>query len=198
MWRESKKSKVEFDSIVFKECIDSKYIKSQRICFVENGKNREWDIVESHDSVSILLYHVELDSLVVVRQFRPSVFIKNRDGYVFELCAGIVDKDGKSLKEIAAEEAEEECGYRVSSDRLELVSTFYTSVGFAGSKKSMYFAKIYNNDKVSEGGGICDENIDVIYIKRGDLLDFLADKDISKTAAISYGIIWFLNNQNSL
>lgn len=46
-----------------------------------------------------------------------------RLGITLELCAGIVDKD-LSLKEIAREEILEECGFNVSSDRIEDVMTY--------------------------------------------------------------------------
>lgn len=44
-------------------------------------------------------------------------------GITLELCAGIVDKD-LSLKEIAREEILEECGFNISSDRIEEVMTY--------------------------------------------------------------------------
>ena len=40
-------------------------------------------------------------------------------GFTLELCAGILDKEDKTLAEIAAEEVLEECGYRIDSDDLE-------------------------------------------------------------------------------
>ncbi len=43
-------------------------------------------------------------------------------GMTFELCAGIVDKD-LPLVEIAKEEVEEECGYRVPIENFEKVTS---------------------------------------------------------------------------
>lgn len=34
------------------------------------GKQRRWDVVESHPSVGIVLYHRDLDAFILVRQFR--------------------------------------------------------------------------------------------------------------------------------
>ena len=50
-------------------------------------------------------------------------------GITLELCAGIVDKEGKSLCEIAKEEVEEECGYRVESNQIEFIQRFRASIG---------------------------------------------------------------------
>lgn len=37
------------------------------------GKKRRWDVVQSHSSVGIVVFHKELKALVLVRQFRPAV-----------------------------------------------------------------------------------------------------------------------------
>ncbi len=77
------------------ECVHSEYIKPKSMYYLHNSVEKRWDIVDTHNSVAILLYHKELDSFVFVKQFRPSIYVKNRDGFTYELCAGIVDKDKK-------------------------------------------------------------------------------------------------------
>ena len=135
-------------NIRFCNCEDSQYIKPMRMLFCENGKERSWDIIKAHDSVAALLYHREKDSFVIVKQFRPAVFLKDSQqppttkaekGYTYELCAGITDKD-KSLQEIMQEEILEECGYKVPLENLHIITEFYSSVGFAGSKQTLFFA----------------------------------------------------------
>lgn len=37
------------------------------------GKQRRWDMISSHSSVGVIIYHTHLDALLVVRQFRPAV-----------------------------------------------------------------------------------------------------------------------------
>ncbi len=74
-------------------------------------------MVSAHSSVGIILYHRQLHSLLLVRQFRPAVYASRwmeaeaegrpqpplSAGFTFELCAGIIDKT-KSLEDIAREE----------------------------------------------------------------------------------------------
>ena len=91
---------------------ESQFIKPKRVHFVTNGRKRAWDLVESHDSVAILLYNEDENAFVFVKQFRPAIYLRNHDGFTVELCAGIVDKD-KSLEQIAIEEVDEETGYKV-------------------------------------------------------------------------------------
>lgn len=84
-------------------CENSKFVKPKRMCYTQDGVRKEWDMVEVHDSVAILLYHRDHDTFILVKQFRPPVYLKNGDGYTYELCAGIVDK-AMSLVEVAHEE----------------------------------------------------------------------------------------------
>ena len=185
-------------NIRFCECKDSLYIKPKRVLFCENGKERSWDIIEAHDSVAILLYHKEKDSFVIVKQFRPAVFLKESTkstkelGYTYELCAGITDKN-KSLKEIAQEEILEECGYEVPLEKITKITEFYSSVGFAGSKQTLFFVEINETYKKTQGGGVDDENIEVIYLPKQEALDFIFDEKYPKTSGIMFAFLWFLN-----
>ena len=53
-----------------------------------------------------------------------------------ELCAGLCDKEGKSDLDIAVEEVEEVCGYKVDPDQLELVQKFCEG---DGARKIIYY-----------------------------------------------------------
>lgn len=183
--------KIEF--IRIEECVSSDYIKPKSMFYVQNSVEKRWDIVDTHNSVAILLYHEALDSFVFVKQFRPSIYLKNKDGFTYELCAGIVDKD-KSLIEIAQEEILEETGYAVPLERMEKISSFYTAVGFAGGRQTLYFAVLDESMKVNEGGGIEDENIEVIYLKKEDTLEFMFDESIATTSGLMFALMWYFRN----
>jgi len=178
------------DNISFSECINSKYINTKRMNYVQNGKNKAWDIVEVHDSICILLHHIERDAFVLVKQFRPPVFLKNSDGYTHELCAGIVDKD-KSLEQITVEEVEEECGYKIDISRIKKLNSFYSAVGFAGTLQTLFFASLNESDKINDGGGIGDEDIEVVYLPVKKAREFLSDENIAKTPALMYSFMWY-------
>ena len=152
-------------------------------------------MVDVHDSVAIILYHEERQALIAVRQFRPPVYLKNSDGYTYELCAGIVDKQ-KSLIEIAHEEILEECGYAVPLESIERVTSFYTAVGFAGSVQTLYYARVNESMRVNEGGGTDLESIEVIYIDAALAREFVLDESKAKTPGLMFGFGWFLENQN--
>ena len=94
------------------------FVKPYRINYTQNKIQKSWEAVNSHDSVSILLYHSTKNAFLVVKQFRPPVYVHNNEyPFTYELCAGIVDKE-LSLKQIAQEEIDEECGYKVNLDEI--------------------------------------------------------------------------------
>lgn len=171
-------------------CVHSEYIKPQSMYYLHNSVEKRWDIVDTHDSVAVLLYHKEKDAFVFVKQFRPSIFLKNNDGFTYELCAGIVDKD-KSLIEIAQEEILEETGYAVPLEQIEKITSYYTAVGFAGGLQTFYYAIIDEGMKVDEGGGVDCENIEVVYLKREETLSFMFKEENATTSGLMFALMWY-------
>ena len=184
-------------NVTITTCENSNFVKPKRIKYLQNGVSKIWDMVEVHDSVAILLYHKENNTLVVVKQFRPPVYLKNSDGYTYELCAGIVDKD-KTLAEIAHEEILEECGYSVPLDKIERITSFYTAVGFAGSVQTLYFASISASMRVNDGGGVDVEMIEVVEIPVNEAKIFAMDETKAKTPGLMFGFGWFFENYEGL
>ena len=167
-----------------------RFIQPALMRYKEGGVEKSWELVKAHDSVAILLYNPDRRALVLVRQFRPAVYQANNEGYSYELCAGIVDKE-KPLEEIAAEEVIEETGYRVDVSDLQRVTAFYTSVGFAGSRQTLYFATVYDRDRASAGGGVEVENIEVIHLPLKEARAFVFDESCVKTPGLMFGFFWF-------
>jgi len=169
---------------------EPRFITTARAQYRQNGMMKSWEIVKAHDSVAILIYHKEKKSFVLVKQFRPAVYLNNRDGMTVELCAGIVDKE-LSLAEIAKEEIEEECGYSVPLEQIEKITSFYTSVGFAGSRQTLYYAEVDESLKTSEGGGVDGELIEVIELPVGELESFVLNETVAKTPGLMFAFMWW-------
>ena len=182
---------VDKNSIELRKCEDSRYIEVCEMRYTENGVQKRWEVVKSADSVSILLYNRDSQNLIIVRQFRPAVFLRNNDGYMFELCAGLVDKPKKSLEQIAVEEVFEECGYEIPTNRLQFVNSFYNSVGISGARQTVYLAEVSKEDKHALGGGTDGEKIEVLYLKASEALEFVRDEDYDKTPSLAFGINYF-------
>lgn len=173
-----------------------KFIFTSLASYKQNDKNKTWEIVNAADSVAILLYHKIKKSFVMVRQFRPAIYANHHEtGLTLELCAGIVDKK-LTLKQIAKEEILEECGFDVELDEISKVTSFYTSVGFAGSKQTLYYAMIDDTMKINDGGGIDDEQIEVVYIDINEAKKLPFDESVVKTPGLLFALSWWFSNHN--
>ncbi len=173
------------------------FIKPIKINYTYKNTKKIWEAVISHDSVSILLWHVDKESFVIVKQLRATVLHSHKiNGQTHELCAGIVDKEVPNAQ-IAKEEILEECGFDVPVENLQIVSSFYTSVGISGAKQTLYFAKITEDMKVNDGGGLEDEDIEVVYIALKDAKQFMFDESYHKTPGLIMAFYWFFDNHLS-
>jgi len=180
------------ENFTLKPLENSIFIQTSLACYTQDTKEKTWEVVQAHDSVAILIYHKEKEAFVLVKQFRPAVYLNNNKGMTIELCAGIVDKE-LSLVQIAQEEIEEECGYHVSSKKIEKITSFHTSVGFAGSKQDLYYVEVDEQMKVSEGGGVDDEQIEVIYLPVSQAKEFIYDENIAKTPGLMFAFMWWFH-----
>jgi len=185
------------EKFTLKPLEDSKFISTALATYEQNGIAKSWEIVKAHDSVAILIYHTKKDAFILVQQFRPAVYINNNDGLTIELCAGIVDKD-LSLVQIAKEEIEEECGYRVPLEKMEKITSFYTSVGFAGSRQTLYYAEVDERMKVSEGGGVDAEEIEVVTLPVQEAQKLIFDESIAKTPGLMFAFMWWGQKRSAL
>jgi len=158
--------------------------------YKQDGVEKTWEVVDASDSVAILIYHKEQDAFVLVKQFRPAVYLNNQKGVTIELCAGIVDKE-LSLVDIAKEEIEEECGYKVDAKTIQKITSFHTSVGFAGSKQTLYYVEVDESMRVGDGGGVDAEMIDVVYLPTKEAKDFIYDESIAKTPGLMFAFMWW-------
>jgi UDP-sugar diphosphatase len=180
------------------ELQNPRFIKPILINYSQDGEMKKWEAVISHDSVAVLLYHEDKRAFVLVKQLRATVLNKNKtNGMMYELCAGIIDKD-KSKAQIAKEEVLEECGYDIDVGSLEKISSFYTSVGISGTHQTLYFATCTEDMRINDGGGIEEENIEVIYIPLDKAKSFMFDESYQKTTGVMMSIYWFFDTKKEL
>ncbi len=173
-----------------------RYIKPILINYSFMGVIRRWEAVVAHDSVAILLWHKSRDAFILVKQLRATVLNKNQnDGMMYELCAGIVDKE-TSLEQIAKEEVLEECGFDITVESLQKISSFYTSVGISGTHQTLYYAECDDSMKIDEGGGLEEEDIEVVYIPTKEAKEFMFNESYQKTTGVMLAFYWFFDNIN--
>ena len=136
----------KIDSVT--ELQNPSFVKPIKINYTHKSQKKVWEAVISHNSVSILLWHKEKDAFVLVKQLRPAIFQADEsNGYTYELCAGIIDKDTSDVQ-IAKEEILEECGFDVPMQNLKRITKFYPAVGITGAYQKLYYAEI--SDEIYE------------------------------------------------
>lgn len=176
---------------------ETKFVHPVKITYKQNGKNKSWEAVKSFDSVAVLLYNIDKNAFLLVKQFRPPVYLNDKSNLcTYELCAGIVDKD-ISLEMIVKEEIDEECGYGVPLENIEKITSFYTNVGVSGAKQHLYYAQINDSMKNHDGGGIHDEEIETMYLPIDKYKEFIFDEDKAKTPGLMFSFMWFMENKIS-
>lgn len=174
---------------------DTKFVHPVKLTYKQNGEKKSWEAVKSFDSVAILLYHEEKNSFLLVKQFRPPVYLNDKSKLcTYELCAGIVDKN-KTLVEIAKEEIDEECGYNVPLENIEKITSFYTNVGVSGGCQSLYYASVNESMKIHDGGGINDEEIELMFLPIDAFRNFIYDESKAKTPGLMFSFFWFMENK---
>lgn len=180
----------------------SAFVKPASVFYTLDGRTRKrWDVVAAHASVGVVLHHADLDAAVIVRQWRPPVYKTAVDaaggapvplaaGLTYELCAGILDK-AKPPAATAAEEVEEECGFRVAPAALERVSSHASAIGTQGAPHTIYAATVRAADAVPGGGGGVDgEAIEVLALPMANVDAFIADDAIVRSAGLMFGLLW--------
>jgi len=134
-------------------------------------------VFERGDSVAVLLFHVERNSVLLVEQFKAPVLIGRRrgdetsaDGWIVETVAGMIDGD-ETPEAAALRETFEEIGYQIGT--LQPIGKFFSSPGGSAERVFTYFAEVRDADRTGKGGGIDDEDVKIVEVSIDDLFDRL-------------------------
>ncbi|XP_023061559.1 uridine diphosphate glucose pyrophosphatase NUDT14 isoform X2 [Piliocolobus tephrosceles] len=202
-------------------CAASPYLRPLTLHYRQNGAQKSWDFMKTHDSVTVLLFNSSRRSLVLVKQFRPAVYageverhfpgslaaadqdgprelqpaLPGSAGVTVELCAGLVDQPGLSLEEVACKEAWEECGYHLAPSDLRRVATYWSGVGLTGSRQTMFYTEVTDTQRSGPGGGLAEEGelIEVVHLPLEGAQAFVDNPDVPKTLGVIFGVSWFLS-----
>ena len=151
-----------------------KFVKTELVEAKRDGKRFYWERIKSHDSVHVIVYNLTKREFLFVKQVRVPVLVNNpdTDGTVIEACAGLVDKE-HTPQQIAKEEILEELGYDVHTPDVHFIKTLKSSVGTAGTNAHLFYAEVTEAEKVSEGGGLDTEDIEVVRVSVDEVEDFI-------------------------
>lgn len=129
------------------------------------------------NGATILLYNRDDQTVILTRQFRMPTFVNgNPDGYLVETCAGLLDQDNP--EDCIRRETEEETGYKIA--HVQKVFEAYMSPGSVTELLFFFVAEYSKNMKISEGGGVEEENehIEVMEIPFSMALEMVKNGEI--------------------
>jgi len=139
------------------------------------------EVYDRGNGATILLYNREKRSVVLVRQFRIATWVNgNKDGWLIEPCAGLLDNDAPEV--CARKEAMEETGYEVGEVRK--VFELYMSPGGVTEIVHFFIAEYSDNLKANAGGGVEDEDIEVLEMPFTQALEAVASGEIRDAKAV--------------
>lgn len=172
--------------IVRKEVLSDNWYILTKVTFEYTRKDGtlETQVREVYDrgnGSAILLYNRQKKTVIVTQQFRlPTYLNGNESGMMIEVCAGLLDEDNP--EECIRRETEEETGYKVRD--VTKVMQVYTSPGSVTEILHLFTAEYSSDMKVSEGGGIEQENIEVIEIPFDDAYAMISEGKINDAKTI--------------
>ena len=68
----------EIKDLEISELKDTKFIHPFKLSYKQNGRNKTWEAIRSHNSVAVLLYHTEKNAFLLVKQFRAPVYLNDK------------------------------------------------------------------------------------------------------------------------
>lgn len=133
------------------------------------------EVYDRGNGATMLLYNREKKTVVLTRQFRVATWVNgNADGMLIETCAGLLDADEPEV--CARKEAIEETGYEVGE--VEKVFELYMSPGGVTELIHFYMAEYSDAQRENAGGGIDDEDIDVLELPFSRALEMVSTGEI--------------------
>jgi nudix-type nucleoside diphosphatase (YffH/AdpP family) len=144
------------------------------------------------DSVAILLFERDTQSIILVKQFRYPI-TKHGKGWITELPAGTLEGKESPLNCIQRE-VMEEIGYSI--DTAKQISEFYTSPGASTELMYLFYSEVSSFQKTGNGGGNKNENEDTktFRLPVSEISDYLNGTAIEEVcdAKTMIALQWFL------
>lgn len=162
----------------------------KRYTFDYQQANGEWttqqrEAYDRGNGATILLHNPVADSVILTRQFRLPTYVNgNTSGMLIETCAGLLDDDHPD--DAIRREMEEETGYRISA--VEKVMEAYMSPGSVTERLFFYLAEYSADTTRNAGGGIDEEDIDVLELPLAEAMRMITTGEImdGKTIMLLY------------
>jgi GDP-mannose pyrophosphatase NudK len=154
--------------ILDKETLSNKKYKLENISFQKPdaaGKLRdtENEVYFRPDTAAVLLVDRRRHQVLLTRQFRLPTFLNgNEDGYLVEVCAGVIPET-ESAEATARREALEETGYQIGE--LTRIGGVYSSSGGVTEYVYLFLADYAGDAGHESSGGLAPEGKNIKLIE---------------------------------
>lgn len=139
------------------------------------------EVYDRGNGATILLYNAEKKTVVLIRQFRVATWVNgNESGQLIETCAGLLDNDEPEA--CIRKEAIEETGYEVGEVRK--LFELYMSPGGVTELIHFFIAEYSEAQRANRGGGVDDEDIEVLELPFVRALEMVASGEIQDGKAV--------------
>jgi ADP-ribose pyrophosphatase len=153
------------------------------------------EILERGHASVIMLYDPQMDSLVMVEQFRVGAIATSKSPWQLEMVAGMIDKD-ESPEEVARRETFEEAGIEVK--RCEKLYSYLPSSGGMTERIHLFVGEV-DSTKASGVHGLDTEHedIQVHVLTRKEAQEFVSEGVIENAASL-IALLWLQSNYAQL
>jgi GDP-mannose pyrophosphatase NudK len=133
------------------------------------------EVYDRGNGATILLYNRPKKTVLLIKQFRMPTYVNgNPTGMLLETCAGLLDND--SPEDCIRKEAIEETGFAVG--KVDKLFEAYMSPGSVTEIVHFFAAEYDESQRQNAGGGVEDEDIDVLEVPFTDALAMIKDGSI--------------------
>ncbi len=141
--------------------------------------NNTWEVLERGNAAAALLYNIEKQTVILVKQFRLPAYMNGvEDGFLLEVPAGMLEDDDTSAEDAMKREILEETGYKIPE--LKKVYSAFATPGGSTERFTCFVGEYSDKMKISEGGGLesLNEDIEVLEIPFVKALEMMANGEI--------------------
>jgi len=154
----------------------SGFLNIDKLTIQSSDKLVSREVMVRKDAVSGMVYDTNKKNFIFVSQFRPG-----SNSRIVEIVAGTLDVPGEDPKEAMIREIDEEIGYK--TDKISLIDECYMSPGSSTEVITIYYCEV--SEKIHEGGGLEDEDIDLVEMTLDEVLS-TKFKDAKTIIGINY------------
>lgn len=161
---------------------------------ISNEVSRE--ILHRGNAVGLLAYDPKRDQVVLIEQIRIAAMETQSTPWLLELIAGMVDKVGECLEDVARREAKEEAG--IAIHRCLPILSYLPSCGGLSEKMFLYVGEV---DAATAKGvhGLPEENEDIkVHVVNRSVAYHWVESGIINNAASVIALQWLQLNHASL